>query len=38
MEGTTIAVEGKLRAYEAGWVIEATQVQTGCPSKYETVD
>ena len=21
MEGTTIAVEGKLRAYEAGWVI-----------------
>ena len=38
MEGTTIAVEGKLRTHEAGWVIEATQVQTGCPSKYETVD
>jgi len=38
MEGTTIAVEGKLRTNEAGWVIEATQVQTGCPSKYETVD
>lgn len=38
MEGTTIAVEGKLRAYEAGWLIEATLVQTGCPSKYETVD
>ena len=38
MEGTTIAVEGKLRASETGWMIIATQVQTGCPSKYETVD
>ena len=38
MEGTTIAVEGKLRASETGWKIIATQVQTGCPSKYETVN
>ncbi len=38
VDATGIAVEGKLRANEVGWVIEATQVQTGCPSKYETVD
>ena len=38
IEGTTVAVEGKLKATENGWTIKATQVQTGCPSKYETTN
>ncbi len=35
-EGRTIAVRGML-SYEDGiWVLESTEIQTGCPSKYES--
>ena len=37
-EGTTVAVQGKLRIGDNGWEIDATVVQTGCPSKYEAVE
>tara|TARA_B100000003_G_scaffold59283_1_gene52799 strand:- start:463 stop:783 length:321 start_codon:yes stop_codon:yes gene_type:complete len=36
VEGTTVAVQGKFRSTTDGWEIDATQVQTGCPSKYES--
>ena len=37
MEGTTIAVEGKLVHLKLD-EDNRHKVQTGCPSKYETVD
>ena len=36
VEGTTVVVQGKFRSTTDGWEIDATQVQTGCPSKYES--
>ena len=36
VEGTTVAVQGKFRSTTDGWEIDATQVQTGCPSKDES--
>mgnify|MGYP006084766001 CR=1 FL=1 len=37
-EGLTIAVKGKLVKINQEWEIQASEVITGCPSKYETVD
>ena len=36
VEGSTVVVQGKFRTTAGGWEIDATQVQTGCPSKYES--
>ena len=36
VEGSTVVVQGKFRSTADGWEIDATQVQTGCPSKYES--
>lgn len=36
VEGSTVVVQGKFRTTADGWEIDATQVQTGCPSKYES--
>ncbi|MAV95420.1 MAG: hypothetical protein CMA31_07030 [Euryarchaeota archaeon] len=36
VEGSTVVVQGKFRPIPGGWEIDATQVQTGCPSKYES--
>ena len=36
VEGSTVVVQGKFRSSADGWEIDATQVQTGCPSKYES--
>ena len=36
VEGSTVVVQGKFRTTANGWQIDATQVQTGCPSKYES--
>ena len=33
-EGNTIAVKGNLVQHSEGWVLEAHEIQTGCPSKY----
>ena len=35
-EGRTIAVRGMLSYYDGIWVLESTEIQTGCPSKYES--
>ena len=35
-EGRTIAVRGMLSFYDGIWVLESTEIQTGCPSKYES--
>ena len=35
-EGRTIAVRGLLSFYDGIWVLESTEIQTGCPSKYES--
>ena len=37
-EGLTVAIKGKLVKVDDGWTLFATEVITGCPSKYETVD
>lgn len=34
-EGLTISVKGKLVFNDGIWVIQAKEIQTGCPSKYE---
>ncbi|MBT3654352.1 MAG: hypothetical protein HN534_05435 [Euryarchaeota archaeon] len=34
-EGLTISVKGKLAFNEGSWAIQAKEIQTGCPSKYE---
>ncbi len=37
-EGKTIAVKGQL-IYESGsWILEAKEIQTGCPSKYVSAE
>ena len=33
-EGNTIAVKGNLVQQSGEWVLEAHEIQTGCPSKY----
>ena len=33
-EGNTIAVKGNLVQHSGAWVLEAYEIQTGCPSKY----
>jgi len=35
-EGKTIAVRGILTKIGGVWVIESNEIQTGCPSKYES--
>jgi len=35
-EGRTIAVRGDLVKQNGIWVIESFEIQTGCPSKYES--
>ena len=35
-EGRMIAVKGNLIQDEEMWIIDAKEIQTGCPSKYET--
>ncbi len=35
-DGRTIAVRGDLSFDGHNWIINATEIQTGCPSKYET--
>ena len=35
-EGRTIAVRGMLSYYDGIWVLDSTEIQTGCPSKYES--
>ena len=37
-EGLPVAVKGKLVEINDSWNIQASEVITGCPSKYETVD
>tara|TARA_Y100001956_G_scaffold62383_1_gene62387 strand:- start:120 stop:518 length:399 start_codon:yes stop_codon:yes gene_type:complete len=34
--GRTIAVRGLLVFENGSWTIESTEIQTGCPSKYES--
>ena len=34
--GRTVAVRGHLIQSSWGWTISATEIQTGCPSKYES--
>jgi cytochrome c-type biogenesis protein CcmE len=34
-EGLTIAVRGTLIDYDGSWILNAHEIQTGCPSKYE---
>ncbi len=33
-EGHTIAIKGNLVSGSSGWLLEAQEIQTGCPSKY----
>ena len=35
-EGKTIAVRGILTKIDGFWIIESNEIQTGCPSKYES--
>jgi cytochrome c-type biogenesis protein CcmE len=37
-EGLTVAVKGKLVQVNDDWKILASEIITGCPSKYETID
>tara|TARA_B100000470_G_C19515516_1_gene269428 strand:+ start:212 stop:565 length:354 start_codon:yes stop_codon:yes gene_type:complete len=34
VEGLTIAIKGNLVSGSSGWLLEAQEIQTGCPSKY----
>ncbi len=34
-EGLTIAVRGTLMNSDEGWILNAHEIQTGCPSKYQ---
>ena len=34
VEGLTIAIKGNLVSGSSGWLLEAHEIQTGCPSKY----
>ncbi len=35
-EGRTIAVRGNLEFHNGNWVLDSIEIQTGCPSKYES--
>lgn len=35
-EGRTIAVRGNLNFQNGFWIIDSYEIQTGCPSKYES--
>ena len=35
-EGKTIAVRGLFQLIEGNWSIDSQEIQTGCPSKYES--
>tara|TARA_B100001996_G_C18402132_1_gene493328 strand:- start:86 stop:466 length:381 start_codon:yes stop_codon:yes gene_type:complete len=35
-EGRTIAVRGELVLMNGMWIIDSFEIQTGCPSKYES--
>lgn len=35
-EGRTIAVRGNMVFHDGFWIIESYEIQTGCPSKYES--
>lgn len=35
-EGRTIAVKGQLGKADGSWHLDANEIQTGCPSKYES--
>ncbi len=37
-DGKTIAVKGLLSDSTGSWILEAREIQTGCPSKYESVE
>ena len=37
-EGLPVAIKGKLVRIDDYWSLQASEIITGCPSKYETVD
>lgn len=37
-EGKTIAVKGLLISDSGTWILEANEIQTGCPSKYVSAE
>lgn len=37
-EGLPVAIKGKLIKLNDNWSLQASEIITGCPSKYETVD
>ena len=37
-EGLPVAIKGKLVIIDNYWSLQASEIITGCPSKYETVD
>jgi len=37
-EGLPVAIKGKLVKINDSWSIQASEIITGCPSKYETVE
>ena len=37
-EGKTIAVKGTLSTSSGDWILYAKEIQTGCPSKYESAE
>ena len=37
-EGKTIAVKGTLSSSSGDWILYAKEIQTGCPSKYESAE
>ena len=37
-EGLPVAIKGKLVKIDNYWSLQASEIITGCPSKYETVD
>ena len=37
-EGKTIAVKGVLMYDSGAWILEAKEIQTGCPSKYVSAE
>ena len=37
-EGLPVAIKGKLVKINDSWTIQASEIITGCPSKYETVE
>ena len=37
-EGKTIAIKGTLALTSGDWILEAKEIQTGCPSKYESAE